>query len=662
MSFCCLPKFIGYSDLATVEYDFIIIIDIHLTKQHKKYQLNHKNKQIIDTAGIVITNINDDSSNDISTHWTYRYSHIGGLVTSPTDKNQIYITIYDYEYWTMSNYKTFGTLILSIVLIYSFLFIGNICDNYFGQTTGALDDLIDMSHNVAGVTFLALGNGANDISAAHAELKNDGNEALFILDDLFGAATFNPIVVSALNAIAGRSNAPKMDKIAFVRGCTFIWIVIGYAFYFANEGSITLFESIVLWVKYSMYVDDVIFGEFYKIWKQKENGGNIINMSINVNADGDDEDLQNVFCTIAGASIVIGFLLHVIIQVMDEFGNMRSSIKTLGNDLIVDSSEYDDIISINISDYGDNSNSLRIGNDCAGTVTVGVGMKMKDLNNILIKYGYFVRGYGSTQSITIGGALGSCNIRSLYDVKPFGYYLVKVWVIDGSCEKRVFSIETSCDIDYLNTFRCNLGARVLDVVYQVTLEMVHIDVTYRGIILETINDYSDTLEVIHEYFFEEYMLSNNRHANEDVHGHDPGEIIDVFTEYVSPLGDIESVLDLIIGRELYVNLYNNDAVWYIYFKELNGDNAFADNFNSTDETELSFKETYSKENVEHKCCIQYPSFTYLCELHNFVINPIACVFPSIMDIVSVGRIMHDNFVRHISYQNCVFLIQKCMIY
>ena len=70
-------------------------------------------------------------------------------------------------------------------------------------------------------------------------------------------------------------------------------------------------------------------------------------------------------------------------------------------------------------------------------------------------------------------------------------------------------------------------------VYQVTLEMVNIDVASRGVNLETINDNSDTLKVIHEYFFQEHMISNNsRYANEDVLGHDPGEIIDVFNEYV----------------------------------------------------------------------------------------------------------------------------------
>ena len=285
------------------------------------------------------------------------------------------------------------------------------------------------------------------------------------------------------------------------------------------------------------------------------------------------------------------------------FGNMRSSIKTLGND----------IVSINIGDYSNTGNSVCIGNDCAGTVTVGADMKMKDLNDNLSKYGYFVRGYDSTQSITIGGALSSCNIRSLYDGKPFGYYLVKVWVIDGLGEKGVFSIENSYDIDYLDAFRCNLG-----VVYQLTLEMINADVACRGVILEIINNNSDTLE---EYFVEEHMLCNHsRYANKDIHGHDHGETIDVFN-------DVESVLDLIVRREIYVNLYNIDLVGYIHFKELNSNIAFADNFNNTDENELSLNYTYSKENGSIRDVYN------IRELYNFVINPTACVFSSIIDIV-----------------------------
>ena len=136
------------------------------------------------------------------------------------------------------------------------------------------------------------------------------------------------------------------------------------------------------------------------------------------------------------------------------------------------------------------------------------------------------------------------------------------------------------------------------------------------------------------------MLSNHsRYAKEDIYGHDPGEIIDAFKH-------VESVLVYKIIREIYVNLYNNDLVWYIHLKELNSNTAFADNFNSTDENELSFNYTYSEENGEYKGCLQYPLFTDLRELYNFVINPTACVFPNIIDIV-VDRIMHQDFVQHI---------------
>ena len=84
---------------------------------------------------------------------------------------------------------------------------------------------------------------------------------------------------------------------------------------------------------------------------------------------------------------------------------------------------------------------------------------------------------------------------------------------------------------------------------------------------------------------------------------------------------------------------------------MNGNTAFAHNFYSTDENELSFNYTYRKENGKYKGCLQSPSFTEFRELlYNFVANSIACVFPSIMDIL-VDRIMHDDFVDHISDQN-----------
>ena len=157
---------------------------------------------------------------------TYILTRFLWIMTPPMTKQCEYVkyccngTITDgkfdylnFEYCTMSTCKTFGALILSIVLIHSFLFIGNICDNYFAQTTGAIANLMGISHHVADA---ALGNGANDISEACAGLKNGGNQTLLILDDLLGGATFNPIKISALIVMAGRLNTPKMDKMPVV--------------------------------------------------------------------------------------------------------------------------------------------------------------------------------------------------------------------------------------------------------------------------------------------------------------------------------------------------------------------------------------------------------------------------------------------------------------
>ena len=116
----------------------------------------------------------------------------------------------------MSRCKTFDALVLSIVLIHSLLLIGNMCGNYFAQATGAMANLMGISHHVGDVAFVAFGNGANDISETCAGIKNGCNQTLLILDDLLGGATFNPIIISALIVIAGRLNAPKMNKMPVI--------------------------------------------------------------------------------------------------------------------------------------------------------------------------------------------------------------------------------------------------------------------------------------------------------------------------------------------------------------------------------------------------------------------------------------------------------------
>jgi sodium/potassium/calcium exchanger 6 len=54
-------------------------------------------------------------------------------------------------------------LLLLLWLLVLFVVLGTTAEDFFCPALGAISDTLGLSDNVAGVTFLALGNGAPDI-------------------------------------------------------------------------------------------------------------------------------------------------------------------------------------------------------------------------------------------------------------------------------------------------------------------------------------------------------------------------------------------------------------------------------------------------------------------------------------------------------------------
>ena len=214
-----------------------------------------------------------------------------------------------------------------------------------------------------------------------------------------------------------------------------------------------------------------------------------------------------------------------------------------------------------------------IADDCVGIVTVNASMKIRDLNEYLLNEGgYVVRGFSSTDDITIGGALGSCSVGPLYDGKPLGYYLVMVKIIDANGDLRTFGIddEINC-VKYLDAIRCNLG--VLGVIYQVKLEIFQASFVHRE-----------------QYFIENYNLDEISFAD-------------------NRFNDTEGFNNT-IGKELFLDPYTNDLLWIVW----------------SDKMEIN-----SAEIVEEMKEYTVPSYNVERDVLNTLITPISCVFADIFD-------------------------------
>lgn len=154
--------------------------------------------------------LSDKYSLSSSSHWICGDQCIPGNATQGTQCNYIktccndtlgggalvnYLTM---QYCFFNTVQPLGIVVLAVFVFYAFLILGNVADDYFAPTMAELADFLGVSHELAGVTFVAFGNGAPDISSSVAAITQGGDTTKLGLGALLGAAVFDPIAVSGI--------------------------------------------------------------------------------------------------------------------------------------------------------------------------------------------------------------------------------------------------------------------------------------------------------------------------------------------------------------------------------------------------------------------------------------------------------------------------------
>jgi len=172
------------------------------------------------------------------------------------------------QYCFFNTVQPLGVGVLAVFVFYAFLILGNVADDYFAPIMAEMADYLGVSHELAGVTFVAFGNGAPDISSSVAAITQGGDTTKLGLGALLGAAVFDPIAVSG--AIAVIVNNPKVARRPFLRDCFFLFIAAGCVLFITSDHQVTIAEAIGMVVIYVGYVGSVLLGEIYKKLRKKK--------------------------------------------------------------------------------------------------------------------------------------------------------------------------------------------------------------------------------------------------------------------------------------------------------------------------------------------------------------------------------------------------------
>ena len=121
-----------------------------------------------------------------------------------------------------------------------------------------------MSESMAGVTFLAFGNGSPDVFSTFAAMKTHSGS--LAIGELIGAAGFITAVVAGSMALV---RPFKVARKSFVRDVGFFIVAASFSMVFLADGHLHLWESAVMVGFYVFYVITVVFWHWYLTRKSR---------------------------------------------------------------------------------------------------------------------------------------------------------------------------------------------------------------------------------------------------------------------------------------------------------------------------------------------------------------------------------------------------------
>ncbi|KAI1774047.1 Sodium/calcium exchanger protein-domain-containing protein [Hypoxylon cercidicola] len=161
-----------------------------------------------------------------------------------------YLTFY---YCDLENAQPLAFVILVLWLGLLFSTIGIAASDFFSVNLSTIATILGLSESLAGVTFLAFGNGSPDVFSTFAAMSS--NSGSMAVGELIGAAGFITAVVAGSMALVREF---KVGRKTFVRDIFFFIVAVTFAMGFLSDGNIHLWECCVMIAFYVFYVIVVV--------------------------------------------------------------------------------------------------------------------------------------------------------------------------------------------------------------------------------------------------------------------------------------------------------------------------------------------------------------------------------------------------------------------
>lgn len=142
-------------------------------------------------------------------------------------------------------------------LIFLFSTLGISASDFFCPNLATLASILGLDENVAGVTFLAFGNGSPDVFSTFSAMR--ANSGSLAIGELLGAASF---IVSCVVGSMCIIKPFKVNRGPFLRDIGFFTVAVTLFLVMLWDGTIQAWEAGGLVVVYILYVLTVVVGSW----------------------------------------------------------------------------------------------------------------------------------------------------------------------------------------------------------------------------------------------------------------------------------------------------------------------------------------------------------------------------------------------------------------
>nr|XP_028566950.1 mitochondrial sodium/calcium exchanger protein [Podarcis muralis]XP_028566952.1 mitochondrial sodium/calcium exchanger protein [Podarcis muralis]XP_028566953.1 mitochondrial sodium/calcium exchanger protein [Podarcis muralis] len=174
-------------------------------------------------------------------------------------------------------------------LVYLFVVLGVTAEKFFCPNLSAISTKLKLAHNVAGVTFLAFGNGAPDVFSAVVAFS-DPRTAGLAVGALFGAGIFVTTVVAGGIALVRPFTAASRP---FLRDAIFYMVAVFLTFVALYFEEVSLAEALSYLCLYIFYVLTVVVSTWLHKRQRRERPGPSIPAEPELPTDSEDGDTSS---------------------------------------------------------------------------------------------------------------------------------------------------------------------------------------------------------------------------------------------------------------------------------------------------------------------------------------------------------------------------------